>query len=87
MTTLTITLDIDDEQLDAITTYTAEWNGPNGTSTKEERIRDDAIRPFIAAKVEAAYSAAVRDLGESARSLTYEQRKAIIAAVKSQMSA
>ena len=41
--TITITLQLNQEQLDALTAFTREWNGPNGTSTVQDRIIADAI--------------------------------------------
>lgn len=82
---ITIELELTEEQTDALTSYTTEWNGPNGTSTIVDRLREDAIVPFIATKVENAYVDAVRKMGEDARRLTYEERKALISQVRSKI--
>lgn len=86
MPSLNIPLNLTEEQQDALADYTVEWNGPSGASTISDRLIEDAIMPFISAKVETAYQAAVRNLGEAARSLPYEQRKALIAEVKQQLA-
>jgi len=82
---LTIELELSEEQADALTAYTVEWNGANGTSTNADRLTEDALMPFIAQKVEKAYQDAVRQMGEDARTLPYETRKALIAQVRAQI--
>lgn len=83
---MTITIELSEEQQDALDAYTAEWNGENGKSTVEDRIKEDAIAPFIAGKVNEAYDKAVKQMGEGARQLPYEIRKALIAQVKAQIA-
>ena len=86
VTTLTITLQLNQEQLDALTAYTTEWNGQNGTATIQDRLIADAINPFIKAKVDAAYDNAIKRLGDAAKGLTYEQRLALIQQLQQQIS-
>ena len=86
VSTLTITVQLTQEQVDALTAYTARWNNDTGTSTIADRLRDDAIAPFLKARTEEAYTAAVARLGEAARSLTYAERMALIAQVQQQIT-
>ena len=79
---MTLTLELDKEQQDALTAYTAEWNGPNGTATIEDRIIADAIMPFVKGKVDAAYALSVSRIGDAAKNLSYDARLALIAQVE-----
>lgn len=79
---ITITLTLDAEQSEALAAYVAEWNGEKGTATAVELVRDKAVVPFIQHLVDAAYTKAVQRLGEQAKKLPYEQRKALIQQVE-----
>jgi hypothetical protein len=85
VSTITITVPLTQEQVDALDAYTAKWNNGTGTSTIADRIRDDAVAPFLKARTEEAYTAAVARLGEAARSLSYAERMALISQVQQQI--
>lgn len=83
---ITIEFNLSEEQYDAMAAYTEQWNGESGQSTIAERLAEDAVAPFVASKVAVAYSDAVNRLGEAASSLPYEERKALIEQIESQLS-
>ena len=82
VSTVTITLQLTQEQLDALTDYASTWNGANGTSTIADRVNADVIQPWVKTKTDAAYDAAVKALGEAAKGLSYAERNAIIQQVQ-----
>ena len=84
---LTIPVELNDEQFDAMNDFVAEWNGEQGTSTPEERLREDAIMPFVQTKVQAAYDKALRELGEKGLSVPYTTRKELLRQVRESVAA
>lgn len=82
---ITIEIDLNEEQYDAVSAYTSEWNGENGKSTISDRITEDAIIPFVISKVSTAYNEAVLRLGQAASSLPYRERKELINQIESQL--
>lgn len=85
VSTITVTVPVTQEQLDAITAYTSAWNNGTGTSTVADRIRDDVIAPWLKSQTDAAYTAAVARLGEAAKGLSYAERLALIQQVTQQV--
>lgn len=85
--TITITLQLNQEQIDALTDYTTEWNGKNGASTVQDRILADVIQPWIKTRTDASYAAAVKNLGEAAKGLSYTERTALIQQVRAAIEA
>jgi len=85
--TITVTIPVTQEQLDAANAYVSTWNNGTGTSTLAERIRDDVISPWLKTQTEAAYTASVARLGEAAKGLTYAERIALIQQVQQQIEA
>lgn len=85
--TITVQIPLTQEQLDALQSYTDRYNNNAGTSTIADRLREDVITPWVKARTDEAYTAAVQRLGEAARGLSYAQRQALIQQVTQQLQA
>lgn len=85
--TVTITLQLTQEEVAALTAHTAAWNGAEGKSTVQERILADAITPWIKQRTAEAYALAMQRLGEAAKGLSYAERTALIQQVQAAIKA
>lgn len=84
--TYTLTLNLNEEQKDALDAVVAAVNAQSGvTRTSTEHLADAALA-VVNGYVAQAYEAAVHRLGETARALPYAEHKALIQQVEEQVS-
>jgi hypothetical protein len=81
---MNLTLNLTDEETDALTLKTAAFNASLQVSfTPTQYLVEEVIGNAVKQMVTEAYNAAVQRLGVTASSLPYEARKALIAQVES----
>lgn len=77
-TTITKSVDIDQEQLDAISLHTTRWNNSTGTSHGADRLMEDVLLPWLRNQVEINLKARADAITKASQELTYEQRLQLI---------
>lgn len=84
---MNISIDLDQEQTDALAARVAEYNAGSGEAplTPEEFLTQVVVQPEIDRFVKTAYAAALAQIGEDAAQLPYANRLALIAQVRSQL--
>lgn len=82
---MNITLTLDQEEIDCLADAVAARNAAAGTSvTTEQHLAEICMAEVIRYKT-AAYESSVASLGDAARGLPYDDRKALIAQVAAQL--
>lgn len=87
---ITINIDPNEEELDAINGATAAYNATlanDATPLTAEQYVTRVVNTAVQSWTKAAYESAVKRLGAGAAQLSYTDRKALIAQVESQISA
>jgi hypothetical protein len=81
---MNLTLNLTEEETDALTLKTAAFNASLQVSfTPTQYLVEEVIGTAVKQMVTEAYNAAVQRLGVTASSLPYEARKALIAQIES----
>lgn len=81
---MNITLNLNEEETDALTAKVAARNANGGNYTIESHLTE-VVQGSINSTVKESYESAVRRLGVGAMNLPYADRKALIAQVESQL--
>lgn len=79
-----LTIELTQEQNDALLATAAEMNAAGGSTTPEALLRENGTN-FVNQRVQHYYEAAMKRLGTAAAVMPYDQRKALIAQVESQL--
>lgn len=84
---MTITLDLSEEQQDALDAAVSALNERDGISvTQEQYITQFGVNALLDSLTQSAYQVSVARLGAAASGLDYTKRKALIAQIESQLS-
>lgn len=85
-TTFTLTINLDNEQLAAVTDVVNARNERNGTDISVEQHFTEIIDSEVIRYVDDAYRSSVQYLGQAASVLPYEDRQALIAQIQAQLN-
>lgn len=85
---MNISLNLNQEQLDALEARVDLYNTGSGNPpiSQETFLSQVVLQPEIDRYVQTAFDSAVNALGESAKSLPYDQRIALIQSVRTQLA-
>jgi len=79
-----LTTELTQEENDALLATAAEMNAAGGSTTPETLLRENGTN-FVTERVSHYYASAMKRLGDAAAGMSYDQRKALIAQVESQL--